>query len=518
MASNSREYRDDEAAQPLLISTSPTATDDLESQPQQPQPQSQSQAQAQAQAQGQDDEDTIPFPSQPDPARPFRPRNYAAKRSFDRLHSWADKNTGFLLLALAQLFYATMSLFFKILNDLPPSSGQGKGQEGKGQAIGALQVIVVRMAVTAAGCYIYLIFIARDPHPFLGPPPVRRLLAFRGFSGFFGLFGLYFSLQYLSLADATVITFLSPLATAIIAAAFLKEQLHSRQLVAGLVSVLGVVLIARPQFLFGGRGGPGGGDLDELPIPGGDEGGAIGTGAISLFGGGGVPTRTLGSDLEAVVVAAAGPIAGPINAVVAAAAAAALSTSAAIFPSPTTISSTALSYLPTPAPTLPAATAAAAATTLVSVAHHSSDVTEPERVLAVAIALLGVLGSAGAYTSLRCIGHRASPTHSVAYFSTWSLFVASLAMLITGQQFVMPTDWRWGVLMLFIGLCGLVAQILAAMGLAREKAGRATVAVYLQAPISVFYQLILLQTPLEPLSALGSGIILLASIWVTMGK
>lgn len=47
-------------------------------------------------------------------------------------------------------------------------------------------------------------------HPYFGPPGVRILLCLRGIVGAFGLYGVYFSLRYLSLSDATVLTFLSP--------------------------------------------------------------------------------------------------------------------------------------------------------------------------------------------------------------------------------------------------------------------------------------------------------------------
>jgi drug/metabolite transporter (DMT)-like permease len=47
---------------------------------------------------------------------------------------------------------------------------------------------------------------------------------------FFGLFGVYFSLQYLSLSDATVITFLAPTCTAIAGAVLLKEKLRIAEL------------------------------------------------------------------------------------------------------------------------------------------------------------------------------------------------------------------------------------------------------------------------------------------------
>jgi drug/metabolite transporter (DMT)-like permease len=84
--------------------------------------------------------------------------------------------------------------------------------------------------------------------PWIGPKGVRLLLIFRGFSGcvvfslpkasipntfdtrFFGLFGIYFSLQYLSLSDATVITFLAPTGTAIAGALLLQEKIRRADL------------------------------------------------------------------------------------------------------------------------------------------------------------------------------------------------------------------------------------------------------------------------------------------------
>ena len=87
---------------------------------------------------------------------------------------------------------------------------------------------------------------------------------------FFGLFGLFYSLEYLSLSDATVLTFLVPMCTAIIGALFLGENFLLREAFAGrkwtfitiikgiyllksiiVVSLLGVVLITRPTAIFG---------------------------------------------------------------------------------------------------------------------------------------------------------------------------------------------------------------------------------------------------------------------------
>jgi len=53
------------------------------------------------------------------------------------------------------------------------------------------------------------------------------------------------------LSDATVLTFLIPILTGFSGAIFLKEPLSLKELLAGLCSFVGVILIARPQFLFG---------------------------------------------------------------------------------------------------------------------------------------------------------------------------------------------------------------------------------------------------------------------------
>jgi len=90
------------------------------------------------------------------------------------------------------------------------------------------------------------------PDPLLGPKGVRTLLVLRGVAGFTALSGTYFSLQYLSLSDAMVLKFFVPFLTGLSGAIFLKEPFTIKEMLAGLCSFSGVLLIARPQFLFGG--------------------------------------------------------------------------------------------------------------------------------------------------------------------------------------------------------------------------------------------------------------------------
>jgi drug/metabolite transporter (DMT)-like permease len=105
------------------------------------------------------------------------------------------------------------------------------------------------MFVTWLGCYLYMRW-SNVEHPLLGPPGVRTLLAARGFVGFFGLAPGYYALKYLSLSDATVLTFLSPVLVGALAFLFLKEPFTKTEALTGLTSLLGVVLIAKPTFLF----------------------------------------------------------------------------------------------------------------------------------------------------------------------------------------------------------------------------------------------------------------------------
>lgn len=85
---------------------------------------------------------------------------------------------------------------------------------------------------------------------------------------FFRLLCIYYSLKYLSLSDATVLTFLAPFTIGIAGFIFLGETFTIKQAFASrerhdlrsflakvdrlkVASLIGVVLIARPTFLFG---------------------------------------------------------------------------------------------------------------------------------------------------------------------------------------------------------------------------------------------------------------------------
>ncbi|KAG2155322.1 integral membrane protein DUF6 [Suillus bovinus] len=147
-------------------------------------------------------------------------------------------NAGMLYIIASQFFFASMNLSVKMLNTLEPP-------------VHAFEVSLVSLSLFPEwNEYQYNRIVKRVPDPIFGPRGVRILLIIRGITGFFGLCGLYLSLQYLSVADATVLTFLTPLASAIAGCVLLGEDYSVIQVVAGVFSLFGVVLIARPPFLF----------------------------------------------------------------------------------------------------------------------------------------------------------------------------------------------------------------------------------------------------------------------------
>jgi drug/metabolite transporter (DMT)-like permease len=75
------------------------------------------------------------------------------------------------------------------------------------------------------------------------------LLITRGLLGFLGLSCVFYSVTHLPLAEATVIQYLHPTFTALLAAALLRESMDGRVVAASAISLCGVLLVARPSFL-----------------------------------------------------------------------------------------------------------------------------------------------------------------------------------------------------------------------------------------------------------------------------
>jgi drug/metabolite transporter (DMT)-like permease len=77
-------------------------------------------------------------------------------------------------------------------------------------------------------------------------------LALRGLVGAVALSCFYFSLVHLPIAEATVIQYMNPVFTAVLAGLVLGERMGRREAACVLLSLAGVVLVTHPTAIFGG--------------------------------------------------------------------------------------------------------------------------------------------------------------------------------------------------------------------------------------------------------------------------
>ena len=78
----------------------------------------------------------------------------------------------------------------------------------------------------------------------------KGLLFLRGLVGSLALVCVYYAITHLPLAEATVLQYLYPIFTAVLALLFLKEHIHWQLIVGIILSFIGVLCIVRPDFIF----------------------------------------------------------------------------------------------------------------------------------------------------------------------------------------------------------------------------------------------------------------------------
>ena len=316
-------------------------------------------------------------------------------------------NLGLIYLVAAELFSSLMVVSTKILEtDHAVDANSGEAL----QPIQPLQILFARMTFTYAAALVYMLINHRkiSDAPF-GPRKLRPWLLLRGTMGFCSVFGMYFSLMYLTLSDAVIVTFLTPAVTVMLAAVVLRERFTKVEAFGTLVSLIGVVLIVRPSFLFG------------LP-----------------------------SDLDNSPAEAADP---------------------------------------------------------------------RKRLLATMVGLLGVLGGSVVYIVLRYIGDQAHAIISVGYLSS-TVTVISLVGLIVFPS--MRSSWPHGrrqwFILLNLGFCGFIYQLLLTMGVQRERAGLSSVMTYTQLVYAVGWDVMLWHHWPSKWSWLGMLVIVGATVVVARCK
>lgn len=324
-----------------------------------------------------------------------------------------QRNMPAILVATSQFFGALMNLTARLL-------------EFEGEGMHPVQVLILRQSVTVVCCCIYMWWTKVPGFPY-GTRDLQFLLFFRGFSGFFGIFGMWYSMMYLPLADATVITFLAPGVAGFLCWFVLHEPFTRMERYATLIALFGVILIAQPTAFF--TSSPE--DDSETSAP---------------------PEKGLpGADHEA---------------------------------------------------------------------------TPEERLIAVGVALLGVFGAAGAFTSLRTIGKRAHPLISVNYFGTVSSVICLLALCLApvldidqpALRWVTPTSVKQWVYLFLVGVFGFTMQYLLTAGLGSDKSNRANSMVYTHMLFAAAFDRWVFGHEMNFMSFAGCTLILGSAIGVVLAK
>ena len=147
------------------------------------------------------------------------------------------------------------------------------------------------------------------------------------------------------------------------------------------------------------------------------------------------------------------------------------------------------------------------------------DVTPSQRLAAVGMSMVGVMGAVIAYTTIRWIGKRAHPLISVNYFAVWCTIVSSVALIfIPSVPFKLPHTLRQWLLLVAIGVTGFVMQYLLTAGLRYEKGSRATNMVYCQMLFALAMDKVVWGTTPNVMSLIGSSLILGGAIVVAIHK
>ncbi|XP_031572644.1 solute carrier family 35 member G1-like [Actinia tenebrosa] len=82
-------------------------------------------------------------------------------------------------------------------------------------------------------------------------PKIMVFLILRGFTGTSGMLTRLYAVQNMPIGDATVLMFTTPVFVAIFGRIFLKEPLQRIYIFLLIICLIGVILIARPIFIFG---------------------------------------------------------------------------------------------------------------------------------------------------------------------------------------------------------------------------------------------------------------------------
>ncbi|KAF2865204.1 hypothetical protein BDV95DRAFT_632423 [Massariosphaeria phaeospora] len=146
-------------------------------------------------------------------------------------------------------------------------------------------------------------------------------------------------------------------------------------------------------------------------------------------------------------------------------------------------------------------------------------VSPAQRFLAIVVSLVGVLGAAGAYTTIRIIGDRAHALMSVNYFALLATVGSTIALLaIPGIGFQTPQSAREWILLVSMGVFGFVLQFLLTAGLQLDKSSKATSMLYVQILFALGFDWGIWGVIPGTWSLIGGAIVTGSTLWSALQK
>ncbi|KAI7852845.1 hypothetical protein BDC45DRAFT_484829 [Circinella umbellata] len=139
---------------------------------------------------------------------------------------------GLLLMAICAFAFASMTLFVKL----------------SGSSFPSFEIVFARSLIQTVLGLLACFYMGINP---LGNRPIRPWLVFRGVIGGLALALNFYAVTHLPLADATVIMYLNPIFTTILAALVLSEPFYLFEGICVISSFTGALLVVKPEFMFG---------------------------------------------------------------------------------------------------------------------------------------------------------------------------------------------------------------------------------------------------------------------------
>ncbi|KAL2912341.1 hypothetical protein HK105_208188 [Polyrhizophydium stewartii] len=326
------------------------------------------------------------------------------------------------------------------------------------------------------------------------PLPTLEVVFLRGLFGVLGFAALvlgYWTLTTLSVADSTVLGFLAPTFTGILGRIFLNEPWEVIDAAAGIVSLGGVLLIARPEFLFGS--GPGS-THDTIGSP--DE---MGMFAHTPTSGPLLPARRHWADAAFTLVTlyrrempqdGRDTIAAAIRAASASSSVLLGNVSAAAPDSIGLNRGSAVDVQRLAGCADPGGLAGLGCRTVRAAVTAAAAENVPSRVAGVLAGLLGALFVGAAVTTVRMLSSRgAQGLHTINWFHLTSVPLAAalgplLPASVEPHPWIVPAQASTWLLAVMVAALGFSGQLLMGRGLALESAAKASAMTYFQAAVA----------------------------------